>query len=103
MTEAQASKMESVSVSIMGKEYRVACPEGEQESLMRAASFLDKRMREIRDAGVSGAERIAVMAALNLSHEFLDATETIGSSNSDLEQVNEMISMLDREIAAYKS
>ena len=61
-----------VSVRIMEKEYVVACPYEERSALLDAAEFLNARMREIRDSGkVVGLDRIAVMAALNLAHEFL--------------------------------
>ena len=61
-----------VSVRIMEKEYVVACPYDERAALLDAAEFLNGRMREIRDSGkVVGHDRIAVMAALNLAHEFL--------------------------------
>ncbi len=61
-----------VSVRIMEKEYVVACPYEERAALLDAAEFLNGRMREIRDTGkVAGRDRIAVMAALNLAHEFL--------------------------------
>jgi cell division protein ZapA len=61
-----------VSVRIMDKEYMVACPYEERSALLDAAEFLNTRMREIRDGGkVVGLDRIAVMAALNLAHEFL--------------------------------
>ena len=61
-----------VSVRIMEKEYVVACPYDDRSALLDAAEFLNARMREIRDSGkVVGLDRIAVMAALNLAHEFL--------------------------------
>lgn len=66
--------MSGVDVNIMGREFKVACSEDEREGLMTAVNFLDKKMREIRDTGkVIGVERIAIMAALNLSHELLTA------------------------------
>ena len=59
-------------VTILGREYRVACGEDEKAALLEAVAFLDARMREIRDGGkVGGAERIAVMAALNIAHDLL--------------------------------
>jgi cell division protein ZapA len=65
-----------VSVRIMEKEYVVACPYDERSALLDAAEFLNARMREIRDSGkVVGLDRIAVMAALNLAHEFLRGRE----------------------------
>jgi cell division protein ZapA len=61
-----------VSVRIMEKEYVVACPYDERSALLDAAEFLNARMRDIRETGkVVGLDRIAVMAALNLAHEFL--------------------------------
>lgn len=65
-----------VSVRIMEKEYVVACPYDERSALLDAAEFLNSRMREIRDTGkVIGMDRIAVMAALNLAHEYLKGKE----------------------------
>lgn len=59
-------------VSIMGREFRIACAEDEQKELLKATEYLNNKMREIRDAGkVIGVERIAIMAALNITHEFL--------------------------------
>jgi cell division protein ZapA len=59
-------------VSIMGREFRISCTEDEQKELLKAVAYLNNKMREIRDAGkVIGVERIAIMAALNITHEFL--------------------------------
>lgn len=74
---------ETLSVHILGKDYQVACPEEEREALLRAASELDLRMRVIRQSGnVIGVERIAVMAALNLSNEVLMGQQ----QHSDVDQ-----------------
>jgi cell division protein ZapA len=62
----------TVEVSLLGRSYRVACDDHEREALMQAVAYLDAKMNEIRKAGkVMGAERIAVMAALNVAHELL--------------------------------
>jgi cell division protein ZapA len=59
-------------VNIMGREFRIACSEEEQKDLLKAIEYLNNKRREIRDAGkVIGVERIAIMAALNIAHEFL--------------------------------
>jgi cell division protein ZapA len=63
-------KREAVVLNIMGKEYKIACDPEERQRLIDSAQLLDKQMRQIRDSGkVNGADRIAVMAALNLVHE----------------------------------
>lgn len=65
-------KPDSVAVSILGKEFHVACAEEERSELLASAALLDRRMKEIRDNGrVVGMDRIAVIAALNLAHEML--------------------------------
>ncbi len=74
----------TVEVKILDKEYLVACPAEEQEALIRAARHLDNKMREIRTGGkVFGTERIAVMAALNMTHELLER-DTMSDSTSTL-------------------
>ena len=62
----------TINVTITGREFRVACPDDEREELLQSVSYLDKKMREIRDSGkVIGSERVAIMAALNITHELL--------------------------------
>jgi cell division protein ZapA len=60
----------TLDVSLLGRSYKFACRESERAALLDAVAFLDRRMRDIRDAGkVAGAERIAIMAALNIAHD----------------------------------
>ncbi len=67
------TEQKTLTVTILEREYRVACPEGQEPKLEQAAKSLDKKMKEIRSTGkVFGIERIAVMAALNLTRELLD-------------------------------
>jgi cell division protein ZapA len=66
-----ADRMVTLDVSLLGRDYKIACKEGEEAELKDAVALLDGRMREIREGGKSGSiERIAVMAALNLAHDF---------------------------------
>lgn len=72
---------EGISVSLLGKQFSVACPENERTSLAAAAEYLDRRMREIHATGkVIGLERCAVMAALNIAHELLELRRSDGLS-----------------------
>lgn len=71
------AKRDAVAVSILGKEYRIGCDKNEEEALLKAARYLDARMKEIRSSGkVIGTDRIAVMAALNIAHELLNREST---------------------------
>ena len=71
------------SVTILEKEYQVACPKDQQAELLLSARHLDEQMRAIRSTGkVIGLERIAVMAALNISHELLQARNGVATGDS---------------------
>ena len=66
-------KAKSLDVNIMGRSYKVTCPDEERESLLQAVAYLDQKMGEIKSGGrVASVERIAVMAALNIAHELLE-------------------------------
>ncbi len=94
------SEVRGVDVSIMGREFRVSCTDDEYEALMSAVSYLDRKMREIRDSGkVIGVERIAIMAALNIAHELL-TTRTGGFDIGDFKRrINSMQEQIEREIS----
>jgi cell division protein ZapA len=66
-------------VTIMGQPYRLACREGEQDTLREAVNYLDGKMCALRDSGkVKGTDRIAVMAALSVAAEFLSVKSPQG-------------------------
>ena len=68
------SQNKAVDVNIMGREFTVSCSDEERPGLINAVNFLDTKMRDIRDSGkIIGVERIAIMTALNLSHELLSS------------------------------
>ncbi|MCE2425987.1 MAG: cell division protein ZapA, partial [Pseudomonadales bacterium] len=71
MSDVSEAKV-TVNIRILDNEFQVSCAENEVEDLKASAQDVDRRMREIRDAGGTlGLERIAVLAALNLSHDNL--------------------------------
>ena len=91
---AEAGK--TVEVQLLGRTYRVACEENEREALLQAVAYLDGKMSEIRRAGkVMGAERIAVMAALNVAHELL--TVRLGTG-FDLGQAKRRLSAIESRL-----
>ena len=64
--------MERVDVSILGRDYSLACPADERESLLAAVRHVDQRMLGVKGSGkVSSNERIAVMAAIQIAAELL--------------------------------
>lgn len=92
----------TISVSLLDKEYQVACPPHEQESLLRAGRQLDKRLREIRDGGaIVGLERIAIMAALNLSYELQQANEQSDSASVDAKHLQALNERIERALQLH--
>lgn len=84
-------------INVMGREFRVACPEDEQKGLLEAVDYLNKKMTGIRDNGkVIGLERIAIMAALNIAHELL-STQVGGFDIAELKRrMESMETLLDQ-------
>lgn len=80
---------DTVIVTLLDKDYQVACPVGQQDSLREAARYLNQQMRDIKIKGkVIGLERIAIMAALNIANELLnndgsDSEPSIDSVEND--------------------
>ena len=62
----------AISVSILDKDYKVACPSGEQPALLASAEYLDSKMREVRDSGnIIGSERVAVITKSQFEEAYL--------------------------------
>lgn len=94
------AKTVSLDVTIMGREFRVSCPESERLSLIEAASYLDRKMREIRDTGkVIGVERIAIMAALNIAHDYLNARPADPDAAEMRARIDRLGGLLDQALA----
>jgi len=88
----------SIEVTLLGRNYRVTCGPGEREALMQAVAYLDGKMSEIKkNSKVTGTERIAVMAALNIAYELLSVK--IGGG-LDVGQVKRRISDIEAKLDA---
>ena len=74
-----------ITVTILDKEYIVGCAENEREALFATVEFLNGKMEEQRDSGkVIGAERIAVMAAINIAHDMLKSQNQVQNIDMDV-------------------
>ena len=88
----------TVTVTILGKEYQVACPADEVDALTKAARFLDQQMEDIRSSGkVVGLDRVAVMAALNITHDYLSGQSTLSETR---DTVGKRITSLSDKVGA---
>ena len=93
-----AASAKTIEISILGRNYKIACEDGEREALLEAVAYLDGKMGEIKKAGkVSGTDRMAVMAALNIAHELLSLKVGNGF---DLGQAKRRISSIEAKLDA---
>ena len=75
---------QGVSITLLDKEYIVGCSEDEKSELIASANYLNTKMIEQRDTGtVVGSEKIAVMAALNVTNEYLRMSSQSKSEKED--------------------
>ncbi|MCF8150344.1 MAG: cell division protein ZapA [Burkholderiaceae bacterium] len=98
----------TLEVKLLGKAYRVACGPDEREELMAAVEFLDGRLQEISEKTRGSSERIAIMAAVNLAHEFLAAKNTPADVAAALEsesiqrRIESIEAKLDESLAQHE-
>ncbi len=93
--------MEQISLTILGREYRVACRPEERSELLACAHYVDQKMSAIREGGkVLGLDRIAVLAALQIAQELFSAKGTDGASMADVRQrLRELTALADEVLA----
>lgn len=83
----------TVRVRILDNDYQVACPPEQKEGLISAARYLDDKMRAIKAGGnVIGAERVAIMAGLNIAHELLGNSSVSHDDEQTLQRLSDKIS-----------
>jgi len=89
----------ALNINVMGREFRVGCPEGEEKQLLASVDYLNRKMKEVRDVGkVVGNERSAIMAALNIAHELLSRRS--GDSSGDSASVRRRIISMQETLEA---
>ena len=77
--------MSHVSVTIHGRQYRMACEDGQEDHLMRLAKDLDQRIEQLKTSfGAIGDMRLIVMAALTLGDELSEAAKRLRRLEEEL-------------------
>ncbi len=99
------SDTQTVTVSIMDKDYQVSCAPDEVTALRQSAQYLDEKMREIKSSSnVFGLDRLAVMAALNIANDLLSQTQkTTDVTTSQRSEIQLLNGKLDQALTRLKS
>ncbi len=91
-----SEESQQVDITLLGHDYHVACPSGQEGKLIEAAQLLDARMREIQQAGkLIGSEKIAIMSALNLAYDVLFSP---ASKSFDLQDAKRRIAAMEQQL-----
>lgn len=87
----------------MQREFTIACKEEETEGVIEAASYLDKQMRAIANNNQAlGADRCAIMAALNISHELLEARKSVGDGSEVTNRLEKLHEQIDQAMDSIR-
>ena len=99
------SEAQTVTVSILDKDYQINCAPDEVAALRQSAQYLDDKMREIKSSSnVFGLDRIAVMAALNIANDLLSQTQVTDDVVTSQEgEIQSLTGKLDRAISRLKT
>ena len=92
---------ETITVSIFDKDYQVSCPADEVQALRDSAFYLDQKMREIKKSGsVLGLDRLAVMAALNITNDFLSVDREHQNARQSLVDSDDVLKHSEQRVDA---
>jgi cell division protein ZapA len=83
--------MNHVNVTINGRQYRMACEEGQETRLLKLAESLETRVDSLRGKfGEIGDARLTVMAALTVCDELVDASQRIRVLEEELATLRDL-------------
>jgi len=101
-TDLMSEKSTAVQVKILDKEYQINCPPSDQEALMKSARYLDESMRKIKERGnIHGGEKIAVISALNITHDMLKKNRLINEfRHVNAQQIQELVEKVDMALSS---
>lgn len=87
-----SSAPQHLSIQLLGRTYRIACPPDEAAYLLEAASYLDRQLERARRASkISGTDRLTLMVALNLAAEVVQLRAEVAGQKADLDSLAERL------------
>ena len=95
---------DTVTISILGRDYQISCPPAEEEALRKSAKYLDSQMAKVKNRGTTlGFEKVAVMAALNICHDLLQKSEKANESEStSIQKIKALEERIESALQASK-
>lgn len=99
-----ATEVDTVNISILGRDYQISCPPSEEEALRKSARYLDSQMEKVKSRGSTLAfEKVAVMAALNICHELLlKNLQNSESENNSLKKIKDLETKIEQALQSSR-
>lgn len=95
--------IKDITIQLLGKEYQIKCPDAEVNALQRAAQYLEEKMRLTRESGIISLDRIAIIAALNVSHQLLMLEQQKNQhAHSVSHRLTELNNKIENALAQHK-
>ena len=90
-----------VEINILGRDFQINCPDGEEEALLESAKYLNQKVDQLKDSGVTGFDRL-LMASLNIIHESANNNpENLTQLKLVQEKLNNFDTILDQALSNY--
>ncbi|MCK0506728.1 cell division protein ZapA [Aromatoleum anaerobium] len=86
---------DTLDITLLGKAYSVTCRPEDKEDLLAAVSYLDEKLNSLAGKTRASGEKLAMMTALNIAHEFLQFQRTGGF---DMQAVKRRISFVNARL-----
>ena len=82
-----------VEINILGRDFQINCPDSEEEALLQSTSYLNQKIDQLKESGVTGFDRLLLMACLNIIHE---STSNNPENLTQLKLVQEKLNNFDK-------
>ncbi len=92
-----------LAVKILDKEYQISCGDDERDDLLQAALHLETKLKEVGAKGkIIGPERAAIMAAINISYELVQAQKSSKDESHNQERLENLQEKVRSAVDKYK-
>ncbi len=86
------SEVDVVAISVVGREFKIKCPKDKISELKEAADYLNDKMREVQHSDKPASiDRVAITAALNISHELMLEKQSSEENSNSLDKLGKKL------------
>ncbi len=96
--------MANVNVKFNNKDYLLSCDDGQEESLKKLTSFLDKKYSELKDKlGNIGENKLLLITTIQLIDEYFDLKQKVTNQKNKLDEISSKFIEIKSLAIEYKN